>query len=303
MIRKFLAFIRLSRPIFLLGGILLYALGALVARYEGYRIDWNAYLFGQLLVTSLQLMTHYLNEYWDAETDRGNPARTLFTGGSGVLPQGTISREAAFHAAMVCLAVASAAAFNLILQHRTNAAVWAIMLLGFLGAFFYSSPPLRLVQTGYGELTTSIVVAGLVPALGHILQSEKASILVLLTTAPLVVFHYAMLLAFEFPDVQSDEAVGKRTVVVRLGRRSGASIHNLLIAGALILVAFASFVGLPVRVAVSIAIAAPLALWQVIMVRRLQRDEPVPFGLLTFGAVTLFALTAYLMAFSFWVIG
>jgi 1,4-dihydroxy-2-naphthoate octaprenyltransferase len=204
---------------------------------------------------------------------------------------------------MVCVAVASAAAFHLILQHRTNAAVWAIMLLGFLGAFFYSSPPLRLAQTGYGELTTSIVVAGLVPALGHLLQTGTASLLILLTTAPLVIFHYTMLLAFEFPDVQSDAAAGKRTVLVRLGRRSGASIHNLLIACGLAVVAFASFVGLPVRVAVSVAIAAPLALWQVIMMRRIQRDEPVPFRLLTFGAVTLFALTTYLIAFSYWVIG
>jgi 1,4-dihydroxy-2-naphthoate octaprenyltransferase len=302
-VRKILAFVRLSRPIFLLGGMVLYALGALVARYEGHPLDLNLYLVGQLFVTSLQLMTHYLNEYWDVEADRANPSRTLFSGGSGVLSGGTLSRETALTAVMVCMAVNSATAISLVLQYQTGPPVWAIMLLGFLGAFFYSTPPLKLASTGYGELTTSIVVAGLVPAFAHILQASRPSWLILLSTAPLVALHYAMLIAFEFPDFLSDEAAGKRTLLVRIGRRRGAWAHNLLIAAALGLAAVGTFVGLPVRVALSVAITAPLALWQVITVRRMQHGEPTSFQRLTFGAVTLFALTAYLIAFSYWVIG
>lgn len=303
MFRKLSAFLRLSRPIFLLGGIALYALGALVARYEGYPLDWGAYLVGQLFVSSLQLMTHYLNEYWDVEADRRNPNRTPFSGGSGVLAEGTIARETARVAAFVCLAVASAAAIALVLQRHAGPGVWVVMALAFLGAFFYSTPPLRLAHTGYGELTTSIVVAGLVPAFAHLLQTERASWLILLATAPLVILHYAMLLAFEFPDFLTDEAAGKRTLLVRIGRRNGAVMHNALIVIALGLAAANSFVGLPPRVAISLAITAPLALWQVITVRRIQQGEPVSFPLLTFGAIVLFGLTAYLIAFSFWVIG
>jgi 1,4-dihydroxy-2-naphthoate octaprenyltransferase len=303
MFRKIAAFLRLSRPVFLLGGFLLYALGALIARYEGFRLAWPVYLIGQLFVTSLQLMTQYLNEYWDAETDRRNPARTPFSGGSGVLPEGGLSRETAFTAALVCLAVNTAAAITLVVQYPTGPAVWALMLLAFLGAFFYSTPPVALAGTGYGELTTSIVVAGLVPAFAHLLLTGRPSLLVLLATAPLVVFHYAMLLAFEFPDFLPDEAAGKKTVLVRLGRRLGSRLHNVLILLGLFLAGGATLVGLPVRVAISLAITAPLALWQIIMMRRLQYGEPVSFSLLTFGAVALFSLTAYLMAFSFWVIG
>jgi len=303
MLNKVLAFIRLSRPIFLLGGVVLYALGAMVARYEGYPLNWSIYLVGQFFVSSLQLMTHYLNEYWDVESDRRNAARTPFSGGSGVLPEGVIARETAFAAAMVCLALTSANAITLVFQYRAGPAVWAVMALGFLGAFFYSSPPLQLARTGYGELTTSIVVAGLVPAFAHLLQAGRASWLILLATAPLVIFHYAMLLAFEFPDFLSDEAAGKKTLLVRIGRPNGASVHNALIVIALGVAAIGSFVGLPGKVAISAAITAPLALWQVITVRRMQRGDPISFARLTFGAVALFALTAYLIAFSFWVIG
>jgi len=303
MFRKLSAFLRLSRPIFLLGGIALYALGALVARYEGYPLDWGAYLVGQLFVSSLQLMTHYLNEYWDMEVDQLNKSRTLFSGGSGVLSGGELPREVALNAAFVCMAVNSASAIALVFQYRAGPAAWAIMLLALLGALFYSSPPLKLASTGYGELTASVIVAGLVPAFAHLLQTGRPSLLILLATAPLVVFHYAMLIAFEFPDFLSDEAAGKKTLLVRIGRRNGATLHNTLIVAALVLATVNSFIGLPIKVAISVAITAPLALWQVISVRNLQRGEPVSFQRLTFGAVALFALTTYFIAFSFWVIG
>src|SRR5690242_18411853 len=113
---KLIAFIRLARPHFLLGGFLLYALGALVARYEGYPVDFRVYWVGQLFVTSIQLMTQFLNEYWDVDADRLNPSRTPFSGGSGMLGPGGLKRETAFTAAVACLAIATAAAIWLIFE-------------------------------------------------------------------------------------------------------------------------------------------------------------------------------------------
>jgi 1,4-dihydroxy-2-naphthoate octaprenyltransferase len=303
MFAKLIAFLRLTRPVFLLGGMLMFALGALVARYEGYPIDGRLYAVGQLFVTSIQLMAHYLNEYWDMEADRLNTARTFFTGGSGVLPEGGLSRETSLTAALVCVAAAGATALMLIFQYRVAPGAWVVLLLGFLGAFYYSSPPVALAGSGYGELTTSLLVAGLVPALGHWLQAGRPNFLLVIATAPLVVLHYAMLIAFELPDFLSDEASGKRTMLVRLGRRRGLSFHNALIGFAFGLVALGPLLSLPIQVAASVIFTIPLAVWQVITMRRLQRGEPMSFNRLTFGAVALFALTAYFIAFSFWVIG
>lgn len=53
---KLLAFLRLSRPLFLLGGVLLYALGALIARYQGSPIDLGLYWSDQLAVTALRCL-------------------------------------------------------------------------------------------------------------------------------------------------------------------------------------------------------------------------------------------------------
>ncbi len=303
MITKLIAFLRLSRPHFLGGGLMLYALGVLVARYEGYPINFSSYLIGQLYVTSLQLMTHYLNEYWDVETDRLNKSRTPFSGGSGILAAGGISRETTFTAALVCLALATGAAIWLLIEYNPPPAAWAVMVLIFLGAFFYSSPPLALAGTGYGELSASVVVAGLVPALGHVLMAGRPSPLLLLATAPLIVLHFAMLMAFEFPDFLSDEAAGKHTLLVRLGRRVGARVHNAALLLAVALAVITTFLGLPAQAALGVVLAAPLVLVQISQVRRMLRGDPVSFGRLTFLGLVIFALTAYFTAFSFWVLG
>lgn len=303
MVRKLIAFLRLSRPLFLFGGVLLYALGALIARYQGAALDVGVYWSGQLSVIALQLMTHYLNEYWDVETDRLNHNRTPLSGGSGVLVCGELPRITAFTAAMVCLAVATAMASCLIFTYAVPPSAWVILLLGFIGSYFYSSPPLTLSSTGYGELTTSIVVAGLVPALGHVVQARHPSFLVLLATAPLVVLHLAMLLAFEFPDFLSDKAAGKRTLLVRVGRRTGAKLHNALILLAFGLVGVTPCIGLPVQVALAVVLTSPLALMQISLVRRLQRGDPVSFTPLTFLGLLLFVLAASFTALSFWAMG
>ncbi len=296
------AFIRLSRPHFLLSGLALFGLGAIIARYEGFAIDVRQYLLGQLFVTSLQLMLHYLNDHYDVENDGRNTARTWFSGGSGVLNEGRLSAETAFTLGLAALAVATAAAVTLVAQHGLTPATWVVMGLIFLGLFFHSAPPIRLGGSGYGELTVSITFAGLVPAFAHLLFTGRASPLVLLATAPLVALHLAMMLAFSLPDFLSDEAAGKQTLVVRLGRRSGISVHNALIAVALGLAAINSFIGLPPRVALAALFTAPLAVWQIAAMRRVRQGEPVSFNRLLLGEALLFALTTYFTAFNFWVL-
>ena len=61
--KKVFSFIKLTRPLFLLGGALLYILGTCMAVVDGARFSLQNLILGQLLVTSIQLMTQYSNEY------------------------------------------------------------------------------------------------------------------------------------------------------------------------------------------------------------------------------------------------
>lgn len=303
MLLKLTALARLSRPIFLLNSLGLFALGAMIARFEGYRLEAPAYILGQLFVLAIQLMAHYLNEYWDEEGDRRNTYRTLFSGGSGVLAEKALTRATVFAAAMAALAVGVAAGVALLFQRNSGPGLWVIMFLIFLGLFFQSNPPVALMSSGYGEFTTATVFAGLMPAFSHLVFSGSASVLVLLATAPLVTLHAAMLIAFSLPDVASDEATGKRTLAVRLGQSGAASMHNALLVIALLLAASGSLLGLPTQVAVSVAFIAPIVILQIMTVRRFREGQPASFAQLTMLAALIYALTAYLTAFSFWVIG
>src|SRR5512140_3022927 len=95
-LRKLIAFVTLTRPLFLAGAAILYLLGVFFARSQGITIDVGRVLIGQAIITSIQLMTHYSNEYYDLETDRLTGAdRTFFSGGSGILPSGILSPQVA----------------------------------------------------------------------------------------------------------------------------------------------------------------------------------------------------------------
>src|SRR6185436_18556198 len=98
---RFRAFVRLGRPKFLLGGIALYSLGAVIAAYLGHGIDWTRFALGQLGITATQAMTHYSNDYFDLEVDRVNYSPSHWSGGSGVLPSGALPRWVALAAAIV----------------------------------------------------------------------------------------------------------------------------------------------------------------------------------------------------------
>src|SRR3989304_8769493 len=139
-------FLRLSRPHFLLGGFLLYGLGGAVAHYLGLSVDLGLYANGRALVTTMQWMTPFLNEYYDAPVDQSNPNRSLLTGGSGALGPTGLPRTTALFAAIGCLTLAASLASLLLVQGRGSLLAWILLLLGFLGALSYNAPPLSLIS-------------------------------------------------------------------------------------------------------------------------------------------------------------
>jgi 1,4-dihydroxy-2-naphthoate octaprenyltransferase len=153
---------------------------------------------------------------------------------------------AALVSAAACLTVVASLTVLLLRNARPAPPVLLIMALAFLGSFFYSAPPLRLAASGYGELTTSILVANLVPAFAFLLQTGELHRLVAMSTFPLTLLHLAMMLTFELPDFASDIKHGKRTLMVRLNWQNGMALHNYLILGAYLPLGLAVY-GLPMR--------------------------------------------------------
>ena len=283
--RALTAFVKLGRPQFLVGGFVLYGLGAALAAVGGARVDWALYAWGQGVVTAAQLMTHYANDYFDLEADRANTTPTRWSGGSRVLPDGMLSPVVALRAAQALAVVAGLAAIGVARHAGAGALALAAAMIGL--AWGYSAPPLRFCARGLGELTTALVVTLLVPVFGFRLQAGEVGAPVVLAAALPCALQFAMLIAIEFPDAAGDAATGKRTLVVRLGARPAARVYaavTLAGFGALPLLARA---GLPGRVAAAPLALAPVALWQASRVARGAYGDGARWASVAFWSVAL----------------
>jgi len=298
--KKIWLFIRLSRPHFLLGAALLYALGAGIARYLGKPIDWGLYWLGQTWVTLVQLSAHYLNEYFDSAADADNEHRTPFSGGSGTIGKDKLRCETALYAAVICLALAAYFTLLIIRDAQINAALVLTLTLIFLGAFFYSTPPVRLAASGYGELTTSIIVSNLVPALAFLLQNNELHRLLAMATFPLTTLNLAMMLAFELPDYASDLKYLKQTLMVRIGWQRGIIFHNICILMSFVLFGLGALLGFPLPIVLPAFLTLALGIFQIWMVNRVADGAKPNWSALTITAVALYGVTAYLLTFTFW---
>ena len=274
------AFVRLSRPHFLAGGFLLFAMGAKMAPGAGI----GRYLTAQLMVTSAQLTAHYVNEYADVAADRLVARRTLFSGGSGVLPDRLLDPRVGLSAGRISSLLAIAAA-TAVATYSPAAA--ALGLAALAVSWGYSMPPIRLLGTGWGELATSLVVAFLVPIIGSLSQGGILTASLYWAVAILVPVHVMMMLAFEMPDLATDAAAGKRVLAVRIGRdKTILLMVGLLAISALVAAVGWMSAGLTGGAIGGICLAAIPGVATVVLARQ---DRP---GALTTAAVVTLVIAA-----------
>lgn len=293
-LRKAVLLIRLSRPLFLLVGALLYGLGAAIAVELGHPINIPLYLLGQGLVTSFQLVSHFLLEYYAPPADPIDPSRSLLSWPSAAIAPSGLARKTPLYAAVVCLGFVASLVSLLVLEGTSPPLAWIILVLVFLGTFFQPAPPLRLVTSGYGELADAVVMAGLLPTLGLTLQTGSLDRLLPMSTAPLIALYLAMLMVFELPAFASDTRNNRRTLMVRLGWSAAMRLHDLAILFAILAFVSAWLAGLPDGVALRVLLVLPLALAQIWQMWRLRSGYPTQWRTLTWSSFLLFTLTAYL---------
>ena len=299
MLSRVAAFVRLGRPLFLTGGIVLHALGAAIAVYAGASFDLGAYVWGQVAITSIQWMTHYCNDYFDYTTDLANRTPTQWSGGSRVLPSGALPPRVALTAAVVLAMVASGASLALALVIRTGALTLPLLALALGWAWSYSAPPLRLEMRGLGELTVALLVPGLTPLVGFYLQAGRLDWLPLIAALPLCCLQFAMSLSINFPDAAGDRATGKRTLLVRIGARRAARLYQALVATAYAALFPLSAIGLPLLAAVAVSAPAPLAIWLCWRMARGEWQASDQWNSLAFWSIGLFVGTMMLETAAF----
>ena len=274
-----------------------YTAGALLAAAGG-ALDRVAYGLGYALLFALEAATVFINDRVDAESDRRNQHHGPFTGGSRVLVDGALTP--ARHARGIAVALlASAMLAVLLLGHvGTWPLAAAVALLAVL-ALGYTAPPLKLAWRGWGELTVGLTHSLCVIGVGYLAQGgAPRDAAPWLLGLPLMVAVVPAIILAGVPDEPADRAVGKRTLVVRLGPRRAVWLALVLAATAWLLAlgVTASGVGVvPGLLAWLLPLAGALLLplaWQLVRLAR----RPVIEGridgplVLALNYLTLFAL-------------
>ena len=183
-----------------------------------------------------QIISNFANEYFDYRNGLDKPGREGFRRG---VTEGDISPQAMRSAIIALLAVDAAVGLTLVAFGG-----WWLVAVGVAVALFaiaYSAGPYPLSHHGLGDVAV-IVFFGLVPVCFTAYVQQGAS--VWHGPAPLIGLSVGMLAANvlivnNYRDVEDDRAVGKRTLVVMLGRPVMASVYLLFGLASPVLAAFA----------------------------------------------------------------
>ena len=208
---------------FLYAGLLPYLLGAAWAYAVAGAFDAAMFWSGLAGVVLAVVGVEAFNEYFDSRmgTDRVFNAEELPPMSDGVLWLGI----AAF---------AGALAVGMYLTYRGGWPILAFALLGGLAAIFYVAPPIRWAYRGLGE-TVIALSYGPWMVLGSLyLHTGSLSWGALWASLVPGLLIMALAVVNAIPDYHQDRLVGKRNLVVRLGRRRGVWLYVALAAGGLL---------------------------------------------------------------------
>ena len=232
---------------FLYAGLLPYLLGAAWAHAIAGRFDAPVFWSGLFGVVLSVIGVEAFNEYFDARmgTDRVfNPEE---------LPPVPV---AIFWLGSV--AFACALAMGIYLAMRGGWPILAFALLGGAAAIFYEAPPIRWSYRGLGELVIALSYGPWMVMGSFYLHTGALSWDVFWASLVPGLLIMSLAVVNAIPDFHQDRLVGKRNLVVRVGRRNAVRLYVSLAAAALLVVAGGAAAGKFPPGCLAALLAAPL---------------------------------------------
>ena len=214
------AFAGVARAPFLLLPPTLVASGAAAAAWAGH-FSWLHSVVALVGLVALHMSVNTLNEWSDMRTGIDlHTERTPFSGGSGTLPAGAMSLNAALLFGLATAAVGLAVGVWFVA--RIGTALVPLMIIGGVCVLAYTDVLARL---GIGEIAAGFGL-GTGPVLGAALvQDGSWSLAAIAVSVPAFFMTFNLLLLNEFPDEQADRQGGRRNLVLLLGRRGAALVY------------------------------------------------------------------------------
>ena len=226
--------IQASRPPFFIATFIPLAAGWILAGRLGAWRPWRMLLvlLGSFMV---HLATNLADDYFDhlQGTDDG-----LSIGGSRVIQEGKIAPRTILKVVILLYALA----FGIALSTMAALDLWGLtpfVLLAWFGSFFYVAPPVRYGYLGLGELSVGVNMGPVMVVGTYWVISGRVDWTPFLISIPIGLMVAVILYYQSLPDMETDLAVHKYTVAVRLGRRG--AFYGLIVFWVMI---YSSIIGL-----------------------------------------------------------
>lgn len=284
--------LRLSHPIHLLLAALTYCLGAGIARYLNLLSSVPAFWLGLGGALLLQLSMALLTEVFRPFNDP-------------ILPDETRTQRLALRNAALLISVSALAAvavIALLLGRAGSLSPSAALFMGIslLVVLAQALPPVRLVNSGFGELALAVHLASLIPALAFLFQAGEYHPLVAMVTFPLLLLALAYLLALDFPALAGNQKYDRRTLLRRIGWERAVPLHHGLVLGTYLLFAAGLLIGFSFSLLWPAFLTLPFAILQILWLRHITLGGRPVWKFQIALTQTVFGLTVYFLVMTFW---
>ncbi|HLE53778.1 MAG TPA: 1,4-dihydroxy-2-naphthoate octaprenyltransferase [Thermoplasmata archaeon] len=225
------------RAPFLVASLIPVLVGGLAAWQMRSAFNVSLFLLALIGATCIHLSANMGNDAWDYRSGNDLQVRHLnpFAGGGRVLIRGVLNLKVHLAIAMLFLVVGSAIGVYLVTQVGLPL-LW-LGLFGVLVAYSYVGPPLRLAHHGVGEIAVGLEF-GPVALLGtYYVLTRTFDPAAVVLSACMGLLVTGILWINEVPDISADSAVGKRTLVVRLGVERATTVFSGIVAAAYVMLA------------------------------------------------------------------
>mgnify|MGYP006075618835 FL=1 len=209
--------------------------GAAIAKFAGYPIQWGWLALTALGGALLQIGTNTSNDYYDhvSGTDEinYNYSNVGLNGGGRGIQMGLISAKGMLTLAIVTFGLSALVGIPLI-QKAGLPVLW-LGLVGFFSGLFYTAPPFKFSsRKGLGELLIGLNFGPLMVAGSALVQTGKLLPEAFLVGIPIGLLIAAVVYVNEFPDHDSDKQTGKKTLIVVFGPEKARVGYVSLVVGA-----------------------------------------------------------------------
>ncbi len=209
-------------------------IGSVLAWQQGASFQWGLFVLALVGALAAHLGANVVNDVFDFGAGADQAAQAIMPQGNTVatgsqyLLNGKLSIRFYRALAVACFAVALLCGIVLSFFRP-----WALVfgIIGFLLAFFYVAPPIRLAYIGRGLGEVDILISfGILPLVGSFyVQAGIVTYIALLASLPIGLYTMAVLYFHHFLHWRADKGVGKITPVVALGERGARIVGALLL--------------------------------------------------------------------------